>query len=138
VSAFVGDTSVFGPMIFEDEADSLVPTVLDLLREGGVLVPQHWPLEISNMVLVGVRRRRIKAENLSPIIDILSGLSIEMDTLAVEHICSVGLTLAQKHDLTIYDAAYLELAIRTQLPLATLDKALVCAARGEKIEILTL
>jgi predicted nucleic acid-binding protein len=95
-----------------------------------------WPLEVGNVLLVALRQRRIRQNELEPIIERLARLPIEIDIGATDHALAGVLVLAGQHGLTTYDASYLDLAQRRKLPLATLDKRLRAACRAAKVEIL--
>lgn len=85
------------------------------------IVPAHWPLEVSNGLLMGVRRKRIPHWKPEVLWDELSSLPIALETALNASEAKAVLRVSDKHGLTVNDAAYLELAIRKQLPLATLD-----------------
>ncbi|WP_341789079.1 MULTISPECIES: type II toxin-antitoxin system VapC family toxin [unclassified Rickettsia] len=88
---------------------------------------------LSNSLLYAERRGRIDVSQRQSAIYLLKEIGIKVDRTSLEHIWSETMDLAERHCLTIYDASYLELALRYDLPLATLDKALKLASRQEKI-----
>lgn len=136
-NAFVLDCSVTMAWFFEGEATPATDALLDQLSQGGeAVVAQHWPLEVGNTLLIGERRKRTSPADSAHFIGILSGLTIETDKETGAQANSATLALARSHDLTLYDGAYLELAIRRNLPLATLDKELRSAARKVGIKCL--
>lgn len=95
----------------------------------------HWSLEITNAVLSGERRKRLSTTEIDLFIRLLENLSLVQDVQpAGDQIVNV-LPLARRHDLSAYDAAYLELAIRLGAPIATLDSKLQKAARKAGVEI---
>jgi predicted nucleic acid-binding protein len=106
------------------------------LRARGAVVPMHWKLEIANALVQGVRRNKVDQPDVETFLTALGLLPIEIDQQTAQRVWDESLTLAQKHHLSVYDAAYLELAIRRSLPLATLDKALAKAARAEGIKVI--
>ena len=111
-------------MIFSDERQ---PTDVQLLLEIGVegaLVTGLWHLEIANVVLVTERRKRIDRAERIRVMSELADLPLAIDDRTSELAWTETMTLADRHDLTVYDASYLELCIRSRLPLATRDKAL--------------
>ncbi len=134
---FVADASVTLSWCFEDEATSWTDSLLDHLRNGDeIAVPAHWPTEISNGLLMGLRRKRILPDRPALFWDELAVLPIEVESpLSPDQVKAV-LFLCQQHGLTAYDAAYLELAKRKRLPLAKLDSALLKAAPLENVALI--
>ena len=135
MSALVVDASAFAPFIIPDEAQNVVPGLEDTMTESGAIVPQHWPLEIANMVLVAARRKRIIAETVRDAITSARSANVRIDNRTASEAFDASLALAQRHELSSYDAAYLELAKRLGLPLATRDKALARAAIAEAVPV---
>jgi predicted nucleic acid-binding protein len=133
---FVLDASVTLPWRFEDEATPWTEFLLNRLEDGeDVLVPAHWPLEVANALLIAQRRRRVTSEQILEFLDDLAALPIRIDSARRPDQWAPVLALAQRHHLTVYDAAYLELAQRTGLPLATLDGDLRKAALAERVAL---
>jgi len=95
----------------------------------GALVPAHFHLELVNALWQLERRKRLTSEVVDDFLADMTELAIEVDLTAIEAPGDLILTLARTHALTTYDAAYLELALRTDTPLATRDAALARAAR---------
>jgi predicted nucleic acid-binding protein len=93
-------------------------------------VPSLWPREVANALLVGKRRGRIKAADTARFISILGAFPIAIDGETVAHAWADTMHLARAHNLSSYDASYLELAIRLGLPLAAVDGKLRAAARA--------
>lgn len=134
---FVLDCSVTMAWFFEGEATPATDALLDRVNQGGqAVVAQHWPLEVGNTLLMGERRKRTSPADSAQFIGILSALAIETDKETGANAHSATLALARSHRLTLYDGAYLELAIRRSLPLATLDKELRSAAKRVGIKCL--
>lgn len=129
------DASVFGPLFFNDELDRLLPELPDMIANEQCVVPQHWGLELANQIISGLRRKRMTGAMASRAMDQIDQFPVIIDDQTGERI-STSFALASKHGLTIYDAAYLELAVRLQLPLATYDGALRKAAGIEKVGLL--
>jgi predicted nucleic acid-binding protein len=130
--SFVLDASATLPWRFEDEATPWTEALLDRLQSGQeVLVPAHWPPEVANALQIARRRRRITTEQISEFIEDLAALNIRLEPPKGPEQWPTILVLAEKHRLTAYDAAYLELVLRTGLPLATLDDDLRKAAQAE-------
>jgi len=137
MAMFVVDASAALAWCFEDEAGSWTDGLLERLRNGDqIAVPAHWPTEILNGLLVAARRKRIKAEQPALFWDELRRLPIDPEPPLNAAQGTGVLTLSQKHRLTIYDAAYLELASRRRLPLGTLDSELRKAAEDEGLALL--
>ncbi len=128
--AFVLDCSVTAAWFFQDESALATDELLDRLsQDGHAVVAAHWALEIGNTILVAERRKRCSIAESSQFLAILDSLPIETDQETGSRAITTTLALARSHALTLYDAAYLELAMRRGLPLATLDKDLRAAAR---------
>jgi predicted nucleic acid-binding protein len=137
MSTFVADASVTLPWCFQDEATAWTDSLLDRLRnDERISVPAHWPTEISNGLWMAFRRGRIPSDRPELFWDELALLPIDFEPPLSHQQAKAVLALCRRHGLTVYDAAYLELAKRKQLPLATLDVALQKAARLERIALL--
>lgn len=133
MSRFVLDCSVTLAWCFEDEADRYAGRVLEALGARGAIVPALWPYEVANVLLVAERRRRLRRADSVRFLTLLAALPIEVDPpLGIEAIPGLG-AIAREHRLSAYDAAYLDLAMRERLPLATRDSALGGAARAAAI-----
>jgi len=121
---------------FKEERTPATDAIQDRLVVEEALVPEHWFLEVANALLVGERRKRIKAADVSQFLRELNNLLIRVDDQlpmrAFDHI----LPLSRTHALTTYDAAYLDLALRRQLPLASLDYDLRRAATALGVQVL--
>jgi len=137
MAIFVVDASAAPAWCFEDEASSWTDGLLHRLRQGDrIEVPAHWPAEISNGLLVALRRKRIKPGQPASFWDELARLPVEMEPPLTPSQAKTVLALSEKHGLTAYDAVYLELAQRHNLPLATLDADLRKAAQTEGLAVL--
>ena len=137
MAIFVVDASAALAWCFEDETSSRTDGLLERLRQGDrIVVPAHWPTEILNGLLIASRRKRIKIGQPTLFWDELARLPIETELPLAVPQAKMVLALSQKHGLTVYDAAYLELAQRRQLPLGTLDADLRKAAQGEGVTLL--
>jgi predicted nucleic acid-binding protein len=127
--ALVLDCSVAVAWCFEDEATTELDGLLDQVRHLGAVVPPLWISEVANVLLLAQRCGRLDRESMQERLVLLDMLPIETDQMAVGTVWrSSVLTLADVETLTFYDATYLELAIRRNLPLASSDVALRRAA----------
>jgi predicted nucleic acid-binding protein len=101
-----------------------------------LVVPTLWPFEVANSLLVLLRRKRILAEERERALGALVRLPLVVDDDGPRLALGSISELAAEHGLTVYDAAYLELAVRRKLPLASRDEALCKAARGCRVKLL--
>jgi predicted nucleic acid-binding protein len=118
------------------EATEATNAVLDLVARSAALAPGLWPLEIANVLVMAERRRRITQAQRSQALMSLGDLPITIDQETAGRAWGAIIDLAQAQGLTVYDATYLELALRSGLPLATLDAALARAARATGVGVL--
>jgi predicted nucleic acid-binding protein len=125
---FVLDGSITLAWYFADEADTYADEVGRQLPAVEAIVPTIWPLEVANAVLMGERRKRSTPAQAATWISHLLSLPITVDDETSAHALGAILNLARMQSLSAYDAAYLELAMRRGLPLATLDDRLKAAA----------
>jgi predicted nucleic acid-binding protein len=124
--------------IYPDEISIEIIAVFDSVMHFGAIVPSLWRIEVANSLIVSVRRSRITQKERDIALKSLRDLHIITDPETDIHIWSNTLSLADRHNLTVYDATYLELALRLSLPLATLDKELRTAAELEGVQLLGL
>ena len=134
--SLVLDSSVTLAWVYSDETTAAVGQVFEMLNQGGAWVPGLWRLEVANILGMGVRRRRHDAGFRDSTLADLALLPIQVDAETDRQAWGATAHLASRRDLSLYDAAYLELALRRGLPLATLDKDLRGAARAENIQLL--
>ena len=132
--AFVLDCSVAMTWVFPDEASEVTDRLRDSLINDRAFVPSLWPVEVGSVLLVATQRGRIRTDEWPHICANLNALPIEIVPVSASHVWEPALTLANQHNLSIYDAVYLELALRMRLPLATLDRALAAAARTTGVD----
>jgi predicted nucleic acid-binding protein len=131
---FVLDASVAASWCFQGEEDARANAALELLQgDAHAIAPMHWWFEIRNVLLVAIRRKRIAELQMAAFLDRLEKGPI---TLADLPNASAVLAAARNHRLSFYDAAYFELAKRKNIALATLDEALVQAARSEAVPLI--
>lgn len=134
-SGIVIDASVALAWCFPDEASEYADAVLVALENQPIIVPSIWSVEITNALLVGERRKRIRQPEIRQFVDLLKGLRIVENGQPFADTISNILPLTRECKLSAYDAAYLDVAIRNAVPIATLDASLQRAARttGSKI-----
>ena len=132
---FVLDNSVSMLWLFKDgtEADLLyAEQVLEALKEGSTVVPGVWWLEVSNVIAQAEAQQLLPETQSRKFLDTLQKMPITVDSSPVEQLWEQTLHLARKFKISVYDATYLELAIRQNIVLATLDTDLARAARQSK------
>jgi predicted nucleic acid-binding protein len=129
---FVLDASTVLDWALEQEWQRTASTAHRRLQTDAARVPSLWWFEVRNVLVVAERRGRLTEAQTTVFLFGLSRLPILLDHAPEEQ---TVLALARHHRLTFYDAAYLELAQREALPLATLDAALIRAARAEKVAL---
>ena len=134
--SLVLDNTVALAWCFEDEQNPAIMALLDRVVERGAVAPQLWPIEALNGLLTAQRRGRIDAEARAQMSSLLADLPIVLDDQTAGQLWTATARLAEQHQLTAYDATYLELAVRLNLPLATNDRALITAARVEGVALL--
>ena len=117
-----------------DEAPPI--PLADAIARGGCIAPALWLYEVHNVLLILQRRNRIDSNGYDAACMALAALGVELETPAWQAVEHDVLRLARAHGLTVYDAAYLELALRQRLPLATLDQALRKAAAAEGLVLI--
>jgi predicted nucleic acid-binding protein len=135
---FVLDNSVSMRWLFKDgtEADLLyAEQVLEALKEGSAVVPGVWWLEVSNVIVRAEAQQLLPETQSQKFLDTLRKIPITVDSSPVEQLWEQTLHLARKFHVSAYDAAYLELAIRQNIVLATLDADLARAARQSKTQL---
>ena len=121
---------------FEDECSPAADALLDRVAEDGAIVPSLWRLEIANGLRTAIRRNRIDQGFRDRAIAQLARLPINVDPDTDRYAWTTTLQLADLFALTPYDAAYIELAQRLVLPLATLDEPLRAAATALGVALL--
>lgn len=129
---FVVDASIALAWAFADEDDPIASAALDRIRTDEALVPSIWWFEIRNTLVINERRGRLTEADTAAFLRTLARLAVTVDRQPGE---AEVLALARRHRLSVYDAAYLELAQRETLPLATLDRALINAAQAERVSL---
>jgi predicted nucleic acid-binding protein len=138
MTAFVLDNSVAMRWLLASSKASdqkYAETVLKSLAHAEAIVPNLWHLEAANVLLGATNRKEIEISAVERFTVQLENLPIAVDTLTANQVFGHTMSLARAYRLSSYDAAYLELALREGLPLATLDKDLLKAAKRSNIEI---
>jgi predicted nucleic acid-binding protein len=128
LTKFVLDSSVTLSWVFKDEAAPETDALELQARDYGAVIPSLWYVEIGNALLMAEKQKRITREDAKFHIKVITSLPLEPDRENLHYIMEKTLSLARAHDLTTYDAAYLELALRHDIPLATKNKDLRVAA----------
>jgi predicted nucleic acid-binding protein len=136
VASLVLDGSITIAWFMPDERTAGTQRVLDQVTQEGAAVPALWCLEVGNTLLLAARRRRISPDDCATAITTLEELPIETDSETASQAWDATFQLAGQFRLTLYDACYLELAQRRNLPLATLDRDLRAAGDALGIEVL--
>ena len=127
------DCSIFLAWCMADEDEPTAIRAIGRVIETGGVVPRIWWYELRNALLMNERRGRITAQQVADTLADSAALGIEIDD---RHDEASILGLARQHGLSVYDAAYLEVASRRGLPLATLDQLLSTAAAANGIAVI--
>ena len=136
--SLVLDSSATLAWIYSDETTEVLHRLFDMIAEDGAVVPTLWRVEVANSLTVAVRRGRIDADFRHAALADLALLDIRTDPDTDTHAWTGTLQLADRFRLTVYDAAYLELAQRRTLPLASLDGDLLKAAATLRVGIFAI
>ena len=134
--SFVLDSSIALSWCFEDERTPATRALLVRVGVAGACAPALWPLEVLNALAMAERRSRIDSERRQRLAGFLHDLPVTIDDETASQAWAVASQLAARFRLTVYDAAYLELAQRLNLPLATLDQELCAAAAALGVPLL--
>jgi predicted nucleic acid-binding protein len=134
--SLVLDCSATLAWVYGDETTGAIRAVFEVVARHGAWVPALWRLEVGNVLEMGVRRNRHDAAFRDATLADLALLPIRLDPETDRHAWGSTARLSARHGLTLYDAAYLELARRADLPLATLDQELRAAALTEGVPLL--
>jgi predicted nucleic acid-binding protein len=130
---FVVDASVAICWFMPDERHRVADAAYRRITDDPAVTPVLWWYELRNVLIVNERRGRLDSAKSARVLRLLRGLPVTIDADAEEEAL---MQLARRHRLTVYDAAYLELALRKGHPLATLDAALSIAARAERVPLI--
>lgn len=129
------DSSATIAWCFASETTAAIEALFVDVVARGAFAPALWPLEVANVLLVGVRKKRLSLDRRTELLRALVRLKVTIDHETTGRAWTDTILLADRHSLTVYDATYLELAIRLQLPLATLDQRLRSAAMVENVAL---
>jgi predicted nucleic acid-binding protein len=132
---FVLDASATLAALLPDEASAISDAIVDRLLSSRAVVPTVWPSEIANALLVAERRRRITEALVGELIAQVRLLPIDVDDASTDAVFTSEIALARRYELSVYDASYLEVALRRGIPLATVDRRLEAAARAAGIAL---
>lgn len=134
--SLIVDASVVIAWVVPDEIHAGADDAMKQAQENGAVVPGLWFLEVANILVMSERKNRLSGNETTEIMEDLKCLPLSVDTETATHAFGVTAVLARRHRLSVYDASYLELALRRKLPLATLDGDLAKAAKAEGVEVL--
>lgn len=131
----IADASVTLAWCLADESDDYAERMLDRVAQEGALAPAHWPLEVANGLRSAERRGRLAEAEVKRVRQLLDGLGIEIVPVELSTATGTVLDTAREHGLSAYDAAYLDLALFRDLPLATISEALraACGRAGVRL-----
>ncbi len=131
---FVLDCSVTMPWILKNDSSGYSVKILKSLEKKQAIVPKLWAYEVCNVIAVAERRKKIKSYEALNFFKILYELPIQFDDEETDIFYQIH-PLTREFQLSSYDAAYLELAIRKKLPIATLDRAIQKASKKLGIKL---
>lgn len=135
--SLVLDASMTIAWLFDDERTEAAHAIMHRIVVEGAIVPSLWRLEVANVLRNAVRRGRCDEDYVDRSLERLGHLAIKIDDETDVHAWGSTRRLAREQGLTLYDAAYLELAIRRERPLASCDRDLIAAAGRRSVEILS-
>ena len=134
--AFVVDASIGFAWVYPNQSSGETEKLLDLVESGSAIVPSLWFLEVANGLLAAQRRKLLTASERRQALERLLALTFTTDEEAGRAAIRKTSDLAEKHGLSVYDAAYLEIALRRKLPLGSRDEALRKAAKRSGVTLL--
>lgn len=134
--AFVLDSSVALAWLLPDENNDAADVLADRLENEAAVVPAIWRLEVGNALLMARRRERLTDKDVERLLAVLIDLPVEQEPAPDDAALAKLMRIAREHGLTSYDAAYVEVAHRRGIPLATLDQKLSAACAGASVEVL--
>jgi predicted nucleic acid-binding protein len=132
---FVIDASVTLAWCFADESSPYADAILERLTIEEARVPSIWPLEVANGLRSAERRGRLRPEEVPRLRELLSALPVGIDEVSLASALGDVLAIGRSLDISVYDASYIELAVREDAPLATVDDRLRGAAERAGVEL---
>jgi len=136
MAMFVLDASATIAALAPDESAPELAHLLENAIVAGAIAPALWQFECENVLVQKAKRGQLSEQARYAVSQTLRLLNVTLDGENIMQNCATAADLAIKHSLSVYDAAYLELALRMKLPLATLDKRLASAAKAENVKTL--
>ncbi|MEA1673466.1 type II toxin-antitoxin system VapC family toxin [Nitrospirillum sp. BR 11163] len=130
------DSSAALAWVLPEETSPAAQALLERIIQDGALAPPLWRIEVANVLAMAERRGRISASDRQNALKQLGRLPIAFDDDGNARLWDAVSNLALRHGLSVYDAIYLELALRSGLPLATFDKALRQAASSSGVPLM--
>ena len=130
---FVIDASITASRLLSDELHPTALAAFTRFVDDTAIVPAVWWFEVRNMLLVNQRRGRIDERQMAQALEMIEEIPVAIDRDPESRIV---IELAERHRLSVYDAAYVELALRHQAPLATLDGSMARAAEAQRIPLI--
>jgi len=130
---FVLDTSATMVLVMDDEPEEPVMPIVSALRDGDAVVPGLWRFEVANALGTALRRGRIHEDGFAYVVGLVHGINVTHDAQPASVEALIG--LAREHGITAYDAAYLSLALRRGIALATTDRALRAVADAAGVSL---
>lgn len=128
---YVIDCSFSSALFLPDEkSDYVRDFFINLTSADRVLIPSLWWLETTNVLNVAMRRKRLSFNEMSTVLELLEKLPLETDITYGAHYSKNLIEITQLYKLSAYDAAYIELAVRTKATLISLDKDIIKAAKN--------
>ena len=133
---FVLDSSVALAWVLPDEQSEAADPIAERLERDFAVVPAVWPLEVLNALLTASRRARIGDDNVQRLLSHLAALPIEVEQIEMTPMLDAIGSVARRHGITSYDAAYVELAKRRGMPIATFDQKLKDVCLAERVTVI--
>lgn len=121
--------------LMPDEITKNSETLLDYVVDNGAVVPSIWHIELGHSLLKAEKYKRINKSLRLELIETINDLPIDIDIYTIQYALNQTIELAEKYNLSLYDATYLELALRLKYPLASLDNDLIKAAKKLKLTL---
>ncbi|MEW5894948.1 MAG: type II toxin-antitoxin system VapC family toxin [Candidatus Omnitrophota bacterium] len=136
MNKFILDCSVYVSWCLNEATSGAASEILQSLAQKAVVVPPLWVYEVTNTLMVAVRMDRLTEEEARQLMSDLPLLPVSFDNPTIGTAASV-FQIAHKHNLTAYDAAYIELALRLSLPIASLDEDIIKVSQKLGIDLVS-